>query len=190
MSIINNSKEPRRRSFRHYDGEHHEAACHLAGDSGAALKVIEAVMHRARVTCSSSVKLTGDLCRQFGVDRKAKRRGLTLWQALGVFNIEQHSGKNPNIHLAALPGRVIRRGRLRRVQVAQLGGTPPASLVEFNDGTEAKVGRPPDRQRLKRLETAAGWLDAELVDRGTGWIVAQILPASAEWRPPEIFAVC
>lgn len=189
MSLGNNSKEPRRRSFRHYDGEQHEAACHLAGDSGAALKIFMAALHRARVTHSRTANLTGDLCRQFGIDRKGKRRGLTLWQALGVFNIEQHRGKNPIIHLAALPGRVIRRGRLRRVQVAHLGGTPPASLVEFNDGTEARVGRPPDRKRIVQLEAVAGWLDVELVDRGTGWIVEQILPASAEWRPPEIFAV-
>jgi hypothetical protein len=189
MSLCNNSSEPRRRHFRHYDGEQHEAACHLAGDSGASLKVFMAVVHRARVTRSKKATLTGDLCRQFAVDRKAKRRGLTLWQALGVFIIEQHVGKNPIVHISALPGRVVRRGRLRRVQVSHLGGEPAASLVEFNDGTEARVGREPDRARLVRLEASAGWIDVELVDRGTGWIVERFLPASAEWRPLEVVAV-
>ncbi len=190
MYLNNNSREPRRRHFRHYDGETHEAACHLAGDSGAALKVFMAVVHRARVARSRKASLTGDLCRQFAIDRKAKPRGLTLWKALGVFIIEQHRGKNPIVHLSALPGRVLRRGRLRRVQIAHLGGAPPASLVEFNDGTEARVGPPPDRARLVRLAASAGWIDVELVDRGTGcWIVERLLPASADWRPLEVVEV-
>jgi hypothetical protein len=75
------------------------------------------------------------------------------------------------------------------VQVSHLGGEPAASLVEFNDGTEARVGREPDRARLVRLEASAGWIDVELVDRGTGWIVERLLPASAEWRPLEVVAV-
>jgi len=190
MYLNNNSREPRRPTFRHYDGEHHEAACHLAGDSAAALKVFEALMHRTRVTRSRKATLTGDLCRAFAIDRKAKRRGLTLWQALGVIVIEQHRGKNPIVHLSALPGRVVRLGRLRRVQVAHLAGDPAGSLVEFNDGTEARVGWGPDRARLARVAAAAAWADAELVDRGTGWIVTRLLPTSAEWRPLEVVDVC
>ena len=143
-------------------------------------------MHRARVTRSRSANLTGDLCRQFAIDRKGKKRGLTLWQALGVFTIEQERGKNPIVHLSALPGRVARRGRLRRVQVAHLGGTPAGCLVEFNDGTEARVGWGADRGRLARTAAAAAWIDAELVDRGTGWLVDRLLPASTSWQPLEV----
>ena len=149
-----------------------------------------AVLHRARVTRSRKAALTGALCRQFAIDRKAKPRGLTLWQALGVFIIEQHRGKNPIVHLSALPGRVVRLGRLRRVQVSHLAGDPAGSLVEFNDGTEARVGWGPDRARLARVAAAAAWADAELVDRGTGWIVTRLLPTSAEWRPLEVVDVC
>jgi hypothetical protein len=190
MSLDNNSREPQRRTFRHYDGEHHEAACYLAGDSGAALKLFMAALHRSRVTRSNSANITGDLCRQFAIDRKGKTRGLTLWQAWGVFTIDQHRGKNPIVHLQALPGRVVRLGRLRRVQVSHLGGTPAGSLVEFNDGTEARVGWGTDRGRLARTAAAAAWIDAELVDRGTGWLVGRLLPASTEWRPLEALLVC
>jgi len=189
MSLSKRNSGDSRPNFRHYDGEAHEAACHLAGDSGAALKVFMAVLHRARVTRSRKAALTGALCRQFAIDRKAKPRGLTLWQALGVFIIEQHRGKNPIVHVSALPGRVRQLGRLCRVQVSHLSGEPAASLVEFNDGTEARVGRQPDRARLVRLKASAGWIDAELVDRGTGWIVERLLPASAEWRALEVVAV-
>lgn len=185
MSFSNNSREPRRRSFRHFDGEQHEAACHLAGDSAAALKVFEAAMHRAKVSNSRKIKLTGDLCRQFAVDRKAKARALTLWLAWGVFVTEQHRGKNPIVHLSAIPGRIVRQGRLRRVQVARLSGRPDSSIVEFNDGTEARAGRSTDRRKLEAIVEAAGWTDAELVDRGTGWLLWRLLPASNEWRPLE-----
>jgi hypothetical protein len=190
MSYSNYSKEPRRRSFRHFDGEQHEAACHLAGDSAAALKVFEAAMHRSKVTSSRKIKLTGDLCRQFAIDRKAKARGLTLWQAWGVFVTEQHKGKNPIVHLVAIPGRIVRQGRLRRVQISRLAGRPEASLVEFNDGTEARAGRSSDRRQLEAIADAAAWTDVELIDRGTGWLLWRLLPASDAWRPLEEEVVC
>jgi hypothetical protein len=185
MYLLKDSIEPRRRLFRYYDAEQHEAACYLAGDSGAALKVFEAVMHRARLTRSRQAKLTSDLCRQFAIDRKAKKRGLTLWSSWGVFSVEQSKGKNPVVHLAAVPGRIVRHGRLRRVQIARLDGPSDASFVEFNDGTEARAGRSTDRSELVRAEAKADFVDAELVDRGTGWLVWRLLPASDQWRPLE-----
>jgi hypothetical protein len=143
-------------------------------------------MHRARVTASKQVKLTSDLCRQFAIDRKAKRRGITTWQAWGVFKVEQHIGKNPIVHIMAVPGAVVRTGRLRRVQIERLAGDPADCLVEFNDGTEAHVGWPTDRRTLREVFNSAAWADAELVDRGTGWLAVKLLPPSEEWQPLEI----
>ena len=97
-----------RGGFRHYDGEQHEAACYLAEDSGAGLKLWEAVMHKAKVSRARQIKVTSALCRQFALDPKAKKRALTLWAAWGVFIIEQHVGKNPVVHIAAVPGRIAR----------------------------------------------------------------------------------
>jgi len=183
MSISNNIGV-RRRPFRHYDGEQHTAACHLAGDNAAALKTIMAILHRVRTTRQSEVVLTNDLCQQFGVaDRKAKARGLALWQALGVVEAHVRRGKNPAVRLVQMPGHVVARGRVRRLQVEQLSGAPAGSHVSFNDGTEARVGRDRDRRALRAAHAKAAFVDVELVDRGTGWLLDKLLPASPEWRP-------
>jgi len=183
MYLIKKNSGTTRGSFRHYDGEQHEAACYLAEDSGAGLKLWEAVMHKAKVSRARQIKVTSALCRQFALDPKAKKRALTLWAAWGVFIVEQHVGKNPVVHIAAVPGRIVRLGRLRRVQIEQLGGPPEDSIVMFNDGTEARAGRATDRRRLRKAFDTAEAVDAELVDRGTGWLVERLLPASPEWRP-------
>jgi hypothetical protein len=73
-------------------------ALNTEGVTVSALKCFLAVEYRVRVTKNPQVKLTGELCRTFGItDRKAKRNGIQFWVERGRWDVNQAAGKNPVI---------------------------------------------------------------------------------------------
>jgi hypothetical protein len=97
---LNHKEGPTRRRFLHVDLEELQSALTAAGNSGAAIKMWLAVRHKTRLTGKNVVKVTTDLCRQFGIrDRKAKARGITKWQQLGHWEVTITNGKNPVVQL-------------------------------------------------------------------------------------------
>lgn len=99
---LNHKKSPARRRFVYVDLAELQAALAAAGDSGAAIKMWLAVRHKARLTKNNVVKVTTQLCRQFGIhDRKAKQRGIAKWADTGAWQVITQNGKNPVVDIGS-----------------------------------------------------------------------------------------
>jgi hypothetical protein len=81
------------------------AASRVQG-SEKALAIGVALCYRAGLERSRTVVLTRGLCRQFGVDKDALRRGLLALEAAKLVSVER-SGKAPRVTLLDAPDRVI-----------------------------------------------------------------------------------
>lgn len=81
------------------------AASRVQG-SEKALAIGVALCYRAGLERSRTVVLTRGLCRQFGVDKDALRRGLLALEAAQLVSVER-SGKAPRVTLLDAPDRVI-----------------------------------------------------------------------------------
>lgn len=187
MSYSNNISRGGR-TYTRVDSELLTAYLTLAGNSGSNVKVALAVLNQNNLQKGKGpVKLTGYLCRKFGVaDNKSKANGLDYWAALGLWAVAKEVGKNPAVQITAKPGNITQTARLFRVQVSELTASPVEDcLVTFNDGSEARVGALKVRRRVRQIFDSAEMCDVILVDRGTGWIVETIYGPSDEWHRPE-----
>ncbi len=177
--------------FLYYDREAGQAACELVRDSGAALKLWLAVMHRSRLTGSDHVSLTGDLCRQFGIhDRKARRRALDFWTSAGFWIVDPSPpppGKTTSVRIVSALSLCRRRCRLFRCSVSAVSGTPAASRVILApESLEVRVPWSPLRAALINAHRTAAVFDAELVDHGSGWLLSELLSPNAIPLSPQI----
>ena len=141
-------------------------------------------MHRSRVSGCSSLKVTGALCKEFGIaSRGSKRRALEFWRALGVWELNKDQGKNPEVSIAILPGHVQAVGRLRRVRAGKFEGQ---TQVTFTCGLIAHATSSKHLKRLRLTAAKSEFVDVVLEDRGTGWIVDQVLEPSEAHGPLEV----
>lgn len=154
----------------------------MSGDRSMAHKLMEAVMHRSRVTRSNTVTVTGSLCREFGVDdRQAKRRALRFWQSLGVWELRSQRGKNPTIQFAIRPGKLVARGHLLNAKVVQ---TTPELGALFADGTAARIVTTATKRALESARRQNRPIAATLEDYGIGWVVTAVdVPSTDEPSP-------
>ena len=71
-------------------------ALNTEGVTASALKCFFALEYRVRVTKNPQVKLTGELCRTFGItDRKEKRNGIQFWVDRGNWDVIKRQVKTP-----------------------------------------------------------------------------------------------
>jgi len=187
------SAQPRTH-FLYYDLEAGQTACVLARDSGAVLKLWLAVTHRAKLTGSDSVTVSGDLCRQFGIlDRKARRRALDFWTSTGFWVVDPSPpppGKTTGVRILSTPIRCRRQCLLSRCCVSALLGAPPASRVLLSCASmDVRVPWSTLRPRLINAHRTAAVFDAELIDHGSGWLLSELLPPSAVSLPPQVIEI-
>jgi hypothetical protein len=158
--------------FRYFDGEEHRAVCRLSGNKPMAHKLMEAVMHRSRVTGKDSVSVTGSLCRDFGVDDGgAKRRALDFWKDLGVWQVTSKRGKNPTVEILVRPGRLLAQAHFTCAKVVDLH---VGFGVKFHDGTIARTTASTTRKALESARRDDRPVGATLEDYGTGWILCAV----------------
>jgi hypothetical protein len=172
--------------FRYFDGEEHRAVCRLSGNKPMAHKLMEAVMHRSRVTGKDLVAVTGSLCRDFGVDDPgAKRRALEFWKDLGVWQVTSKRGKNPTVHILVRPGKLLALGRFKCAKVADVHS---GFGVKFHDGTMARTTTTTARKALESARRDDRPVGAALEDYGTGWVVVSVKRPAGELSSLEIGA--
>lgn len=160
----------------------------IAGNSAAVIKVWQAITHRSRLTKGGEIRLTTELCRMFGIeDRKVKDAGLKILERAGVCRVRRQNGKNPVVILNTEFGTVERRVTLTMNQVRSISGTL-GNIAEFNEGDQytARAFKDAHIKKLKAADKSGDTLDIDLVDYGTGWLVAKIRPPSKEWKRPEL----
>jgi hypothetical protein len=76
----------------------------LAGrQPGKALHVAVVLWFLAGVMRSSTVALSGEVLKPFGVDRRAGHRGLTALERAGLVAVERHRGRQPRVTLLVGP---------------------------------------------------------------------------------------
>jgi hypothetical protein len=73
--------------------------CAASQQPGRALSVGIAIWFLAGCTGKATVSLGNELCRSFGVDRFAKRRGLDALSSVGLIEVQHRRGRNPLVTL-------------------------------------------------------------------------------------------
>jgi hypothetical protein len=188
MYLKNNTKGRRRQYLYIDDLLTFTPPATVAGNSGAAIKIWMAVIHRARLEGSNTVQIGTEICKQFGITtRKAKDSGLRLWERVGVFRVERPTGKNPAVTIAYKLGIEKCRCRLTRNQVERMEGEH-GNVTIFNEGEHftARAVSKADQKKLEAACSSGEPMDVDLIDYGSGWLIKKIHPPSAEWKPARI----
>jgi len=73
--------------------------CAASQQPGRALSVGIAIWFLAGCTGKATVSLGNELCKNFGVDRFAKRRGLDVLTSVGLIEVQHRRGRNPLVTL-------------------------------------------------------------------------------------------
>lgn len=73
--------------------------CAASQQPGRALSVAIAIWFLAGCTGKATVALGNELCKNFGIDRFAKRRGLDALASVGLVEVQHHRGRNPLVTL-------------------------------------------------------------------------------------------
>ena len=69
---------------------------------GSPLAVALAIWFQSGRRGSNTITLTSQICERFGVNRKAKYRGLRLLERDGLINVERRPQRNPVITLISI----------------------------------------------------------------------------------------